>query len=337
MSRLDQALDRLRAGDPAVLIDEEHPSGGHLVWVPDADGPARFAALGCRPAARIVSDTVATHGVLGRPGPHEAAVDALRIAGLEPDAYLAALALADGVLAAEDAAERFAGLHGLAIFSVQDVIALRLARETIVEALAVARLPSAYAERPLEIQAFRGRLDGIDHVAMIHGPLGREPLVRLHSECLTGDALGSLRCDCGEQLRRSLRLIGESPDGGVVVYLRGQEGRGIGLANKIRAYALQDRGRDTVEANEDLGFPADQRDYAVAVQILQHLRIGRLRLLSNNPVKGRALERYGIEVVERVGIGIGANPHNAAYLETKRDKLGHDLAGDAGSLADAAE
>ena len=164
----------------------------------------------------------------------------------------------------------------------------------------------------------------------------RRPIVVTH-ENPDGDALGSLRCDCGEQLRRSLRLIGESPDGGVVVYLRGQEGRGIGLANKIRAYALQDRGRDTVEANEDLGFPADQRDYAVAVQILQHLRIGRLRLLSNNPVKGRALERYGIEVVERVGIGIGANPHNAAYLETKRDKLGHDLAGDAGTLPHAAE
>jgi 3,4-dihydroxy 2-butanone 4-phosphate synthase/GTP cyclohydrolase II len=210
----------------------------------------------------------------------------------------------------------------------------RLGRETIVEEAAVAHLPSIHAAGPFDVHAYRGLLDGCEHLAMVHAPQGAGesapftdvlPLVRVHSECLTGDALGSLRCDCGDQLRRSLALIAADPVGGAVIYLRGHEGRGIGLVNKIRAYALQDRGLDTVEANEELGFPADLRDYAVAVQILGLLGAKRVRLLSNNPRKGVALERYGIAVAERLPLRIGPNPHNARYLETKRRKLGHDL------------
>jgi 3,4-dihydroxy 2-butanone 4-phosphate synthase/GTP cyclohydrolase II len=165
-------------------------------------------------------------------------------------------------------------------------------------------------------------LDGTEHLALIRNPLAGTPLVRLHSECLTGDALGSLRCDCGPQLQEALRQIATG-DGGALIYLRAQEGRGIGLANKIRAYALQDQGHDTVEANTALGFAPDARDYRIAAQILRTLGIKRLRLLSNNPDKALSLEQFGIEVDERVPLEIPANPHNWRYLATKRDKFGH--------------
>ena len=215
--------------------------------------------------------------------------------------------------------------------SIQDIIAHRLLTETVVEEAAMARLPSRYAAQPFEVHAFRSLVDGSEHLALVRRPgdggaFGPEPLVRLHSECLTGDALGSLRCDCGEQLRSALQQVAEDPQGGAVIYLRGQEGRGIGLANKIRAYALQEQGFDTVDANIELGFPADLRDYGVAVQILNALGVKRLRLLSNNPLKQAALERYGMTVAERHGLRIGPNPDNAAYLETKRTRMGHDLA-----------
>ncbi len=281
-------------------------------------GDARHSGLMLRAAAR--------HGVFGRAAVDEAAVDALALARRAPVAVTVPLALSGGILASDDAAERFARAEALPWFSVQDVVAHRLGCETIVERAATARLPSSYAERPLEVEAFRSLVDGSEHLAMVHRPLGREPLVRLHSECLTGDALGSLRCDCGDQLRRSLQLVAEHEDGGAVLYLRGHEGRGIGLVNKIRAYALQDRGRDTVEANAELGFDADLRDYGVAVQMLRLLGIDALKLLTNNPRKAAALERYGIAVRKRVPLRIGPNPQNAAYLETKRRKLGHDLA-----------
>ena len=344
MSGFEDAIARLRDGQPAVLIDEERTAEGWLVTAPGADASSIFArhAVGApdcvfdaasAPAIlpawqsadglAVQARPAQAHGVLGRAGPAEAAVDALRIAGRPAVALIARLDVPGGVLAGADAVARTAERLALPVLTLQDVIAYRLSHETIVDAEASARLPSVYADQPLEIRAFRGRLDGIEHVALIHGPLGRAPLVRLHSECLTGDALGSLRCDCGDQLRRALHLVAEHPEGGVVVYLRGQEGRGIGLVNKIRAYALQDLGRDTVEANEDLGFPADLRGYGVAVQILQHLGIGAVRLLSNNPRKAQALERYGIVVAEHVGLDIGRNPYNAAYLETKRVKLGH--------------
>ena len=393
MSRLEEAVERLRSGGVAILADEDREGEGDLVLAADlaapetlriltqkgrgalglvfesrhadrmglsfADGggaqtaPASGASAtkltptipaerqaelvkaaaagqgsdGDLAALGIVPCRAALGGVLGHAGREEGAVDVLRLAGRAEIAASRALALPGGVLASQRELDRFAETNRLPVFTIQDVIAHRLASETIVESAASARLPSVYADAPFEVQAFRSLLDGSEHLAMIHGPLGQNPLVRLHSECLTGDALGSLRCDCGEQLRRSLKLITEHPDGGVVVYLRGQEGRGIGLVNKIRAYALQDLGRDTVQANVELGFPADLRDYGIAVQILQALGISRLRLLSNNPRKATALERYGIAVSERVALRVGPNPHNAGYLETKRLKLGHDLAG----------
>ena len=390
MSRLEQAVERLRSGGVAILADEDRAGEGDLVAAGDMAEPEtvrtlaqadegrlclifdsqigrhldmadedhegraallaamaageteappdmaervrviREAAAGALSSAEldcsgIVALRAATGGVLGRAARPEAAVDALRLAGRAPVAVISNVRLPGGVLAGEHELDAFAAHRGFPVFTVQDVVAHRLARETIVEAAASARLPSIYADGLLDVQAFRSLLDGSEHLALIHGPLGEEPLVRVHSECLTGDALGSLRCDCGDQLRRSLELIAEDPAGGVVVYLRGQEGRGIGLVNKIRAYALQDLGRDTVEANVELGFPADLRDYGIAVQILRSLEIRRLRLLSNNPRKSTALERYGIAVAERVPLRVGANPHNADYLETKRLKMGHDL------------
>ena len=284
-----------------------------------------LAAVGIgRTAARV-------GGVLIHAEAVEATADLLAAAELGGLAVMRAAALPGGVLARAGEAARFAERHGLATVSIQDVVAHRLATETIFEEVAVATVPSLYSAEPLEVHAFHSLLDGSEHLALLRRPggqgaFGPEPLVRLHSECLTGDALGSLRCDCGEQLRNALKLVGEDRQGGAVLYLRGQEGRGIGLANKIKAYALQERGFDTVEANTELGFPADMRDYGVAVQMLGALGIGRLRLLSNNPRKRAALERYGITVTERRGLRIGPNPHNATYLETKRLKMGHDLA-----------
>lgn len=286
----------------------------------NGSAPADLDRLG------LARGAVEPHGVLANASEAEAAVDAVRLAGRLPAALVTSLKLTGGVLAADDAASDWSVRHGMPIFSIQDVLAARLASETTVDRVASARLPSLFTDVPLEVQAYRSRVDGVEHLALVHGPLGPDPLVRLHSECLTGDALGSLRCDCGDQLRASLRLIGEHASGGVVVYLRGQEGRGIGLANKIRAYALQDLGRDTVEANLDLGFPADLRSYAVAVQILRELGVGSVKLLTNNPEKSRSLGRYGIRVTEQVALRIEPNPHSAAYLDTKRRKLGHDFA-----------
>ncbi len=223
-------------------------------------------------------------------------------------------------------------------------------RESLVEELAQARLPSAHAPDGLIVRAFRSRQDGSEHLALVKGVLAQgapaqEPpapgaatqgaLVRVHSECLTGDALGSLRCDCGEQLRAAIGLIGASPNG-ALIYLRGHEGRGIGLANKIAAYALQDQGLDTAQANAALGFAPDIRDYRVAADILRAIGLDDIRLLTNNPLKGAALRRYGVRVREDVPLVLPSNPHNAEYLATKRDKMGHRLPGRHASAAHAA-
>ena len=194
-----------------------------------------------------------------------------------------------------------------------------------VEEVARAPLPSRYGAG-LVAHAFRDLGDGTEHLALVKGAPGRGALVRVHSECLTGDALGSLRCDCGEQLRAALQRIAHS-EAGVLVYVRGHEGRGIGLANKIAAYALQDRGLDTVEANTRLGFPADARDYAAAAAILRSLGVDDLRLLTNNPLKAQALRAHGLVVREEIALAHEANPHNAGYLAAKRDKMGHRLTG----------
>lgn len=261
-------------------------------------------------------------GVLARNGHTEGAVDLMRLAGLKPAGVICEVMRDDGEMARRPDLDRFAEEHGLPVLTIQDIIAHRIATETLVDEVARSELPTQHSPVPLEVRAFRSRLDGTEHLALIRNPLASTPLVRLHSECLTGDALGSLRCDCGPQLQEALRQIATG-NSGALIYLRGQEGRGIGLANKIRAYALQDQGHDTVEANTALGFAPDARDYGIAAQILRTLGIARLRLLSNNPDKALSLEEFGIEVAERVPLQIPANPHNWRYLATKRDKFGH--------------
>jgi 3,4-dihydroxy 2-butanone 4-phosphate synthase/GTP cyclohydrolase II len=231
--------------------------------------------------------------------------------------------------------QQFSARHDIPIFSIADLAAHRLGAETLVEEVAAARLPSAYAEAGLTARAFRSVVDGRELLALVKGDPRRGPLVRVHSECLTGDAFGSLRCDCGAQLKEALRRIGES-DSGVLIYLQGQEGRGLGLANKIRAYALQDEGLDTVEANHALGFPDDLRDYAMAAQILKSLCVGPVRLLTNNPRKTESLRGYGVAISVELPLALPGTPHNARYLAAKRDKLGHRLAEAASASRSAA-
>jgi 3,4-dihydroxy 2-butanone 4-phosphate synthase/GTP cyclohydrolase II len=266
-------------------------------------------------------------GVLARNGHTEGSVELARLAGLNPAAVICEIMNDDGTMARRDDLDVFAARHGLPILTIAELQAHLLGARSRVEEVASARLPSAYSSSPLTVRAFRSTLDGVEHLAIVKGePAGRPVLARVHSECLTGDALGSLRCDCGDQLRAALAAIGEA-EAGVVVYVRGHEGRGVGLANKIRAYALQDRGLDTVEANEALGLPADGRDYAVAAQILKALEVGPVTLMTNNPRKTAALRAGGLEVAATQPMIPAANPHNADYLATKRDRLGHALEG----------
>jgi len=262
-------------------------------------------------------------GVLRRAGHTEAAVDLATLAGLTAAGVLCEIMNDDGTMARLPELETFAARHEIPIISVRDLIKYRLERDRFVTREGTTRLPTRFGE--FSAVVYQNALDGASHLALTLGDLsGDAPvLVRMHSECLTGDVFGSLRCDCGEQLRSALRAIGREGRG-VLVYIR-QEGRGIGLANKIRAYALQDAGRDTVEANELLGFAPDPRDYGVGAQILIDLGLRRVRLLTNNPAKRVGLEGYGIEVVERVPIEVPPNPENYRYLATKRHKLGHLL------------
>ena len=263
-------------------------------------------------------------GVLVRAGHTEGSVDLMRIAGLHGAAVICEVMNDDGQMARLDDLRAFSLQHDVPILTVAEVAAHRMASETLVEAVAAARLPSLYAPAGLPARAFRSRIDGREHLALVKGPLADGALVRVHSECLTGDAFGSLRCDCGAQLQGALRRIGES-EGGVLIYLHGHEGRGVGLANKIRAYALQDQGLDTVEANAALGFADDLRDYGIAAQILKALGLRRVRLLTNNPRKSAGLTAGGVAVSEEVPLIPPANPHNLGYLAAKRDKLGHRL------------
>ena len=260
-------------------------------------------------------------GVLRRAGHTEAGVDLCRLAGLGPVAAISEVMHDDGTMMRLPALRAFATEHGLKVGAIADLIAYRLERDGFVERVAEAKLPTPWAE--FRVIGYRDALHGTEHVAMVLGDLadGEPALVRMHSECLTGDALHSLRCDCGFQRDAALKAIADAGRG-VLVYLR-QEGRGIGLLNKLRAYALQDAGADTVEANEQLGFAADLRDYGVGAQVLADLGVKRLRLLTNNPRKVVGLEGFGMEVVERVPLHAGENPYNEAYLATKRAKLGH--------------
>ncbi|MBI1685751.1 3,4-dihydroxy-2-butanone-4-phosphate synthase [Caulobacter hibisci] len=261
-------------------------------------------------------------GVLARAGHTEASVALARMAGLIPAAVICEIMNDDGTMARGEDLAAFSAHHDLPILSIAELRAHLIAADPPVEAVATARLPSRHGQ--FEVRAFRSRLDGAEHLAMVRGPLGGAPLVRVHSECLTGDALGSRRCDCGAQLQAALDEIDASGNG-VLVYLRGHEGRGIGLANKIAAYALQDQGLDTVEANHALGFPDDARDYGVAAAILRSLGASEVRLLSNNPRKAQALEGLGVTVRETLPLVAPPDPLSAAYLATKRAKLGHRL------------
>jgi 3,4-dihydroxy 2-butanone 4-phosphate synthase / GTP cyclohydrolase II len=264
-------------------------------------------------------------GVLRRTGHTEAAVDLARLAGLTPAGVLCEVVNDDGTMARLADLEGFAVKHDLKIISIADLISYRRRWEKLVHRVSEARIPTAYGEfRTIAYESHDGRM----HVALVKGDPAGKPnvLVRVHSECFTGDVLGSIRCDCGLQLEESMRRIGEEGEG-VVVYIRGHEGRGIGLRHKLEAYALQDGGLDTVEANVELGFSPDSRDYGFGAQILVDLGISTMRLLTNNPVKRAGLEGYGLEIVERVGLETVPNPENLKYLQTKREKLGHILEG----------
>jgi 3,4-dihydroxy 2-butanone 4-phosphate synthase/GTP cyclohydrolase II len=263
-------------------------------------------------------------GVLVRAGQTEAAMDLARLAGLYPAAVLCEIMKTDGTMARLPDLKRFAGRHHLTIISVNQLIAYRIQRERLVRRMAETTIPTRWGE--VRLIAYGSIIDPDEHAALVLGDISTpEPvLVRVHSQCVTGDVFHSLRCDCGEQVDLAMERIAEEGRG-VFVYMR-QEGRGIGFCNKIRAYALQDgQGLDTVEANEALGFPADRRDYGIGMQILVDLGLKQIRLLTNNPSKRVGLEGYGLEVVERIPIIAPPNPHNMRYLETKRDKLGHLL------------
>lgn len=263
-------------------------------------------------------------GVLERTGQTEGSVDLAKLAGLRPAAVVCEVMNEDGTMARVKDLKRFSSKHDVKMVSIQDLIAYRMQHEKLIEEVASARLP-IHQYGDFEIKVFSDKAGSYQHVALIKGKVNNDKpcLVRLHSECLTGDVFGSARCDCGWQLHVALAKI--AGEGGVLLYMNGHEGRGIGLANKIKAYALQEQGLDTVEANHQLGFPADQRNYCVCAQILQHLDIKKIRLLTNNPKKVSALQGYGIDLVGREPIEMPATDENSFYLKTKQKKLGHLL------------
>jgi 3,4-dihydroxy 2-butanone 4-phosphate synthase/GTP cyclohydrolase II len=282
-----------------------------------ATSPAELARPG-----HVVPLRAKTGGVLRRAGHTEAAVDLAVLAGLRPAGVLCELVNDDGTMMRLPDLETFTAEHGLVLISIADLIAYRRRTEKQVERVAEARIPTRYGT--FQAVGYRAEHDAAEHVALVYGDLGDggDVLVRVHSECLTGDVFGSLRCDCGPQLHAALARVA-SEGRGVVLYVRGHEGRGIGLLHKLQAYQLQDLGRDTVDANLELGLPADARDYGTGAQILYDLGVRTMRLLTNNPAKRAGLEGYGLQVVGREGLPVRPHPENVRYLRTKRDRMGH--------------
>ncbi|CAN5312018.1 bifunctional 3,4-dihydroxy-2-butanone-4-phosphate synthase/GTP cyclohydrolase II [soil metagenome] len=275
-------------------------------------------------------------GVLARPGHTEAAVDLARLAGLTPAGVISEIVNDDGTMKRGQDLRDFADEHGLSMISIESLIAHRRRHEKHVDRVAETRLPTRHGD--FTAYGYRITIDASEHLALVHGDIadGASVLTRVHSECLTGDAFGSHRCDCGPQLDEAMdRIVREGR--GVVVYLRGHEGRGIGLVAKLQAYQLQDGGRDTVDANLDLGLPADARHYGTATQVLRDLGVRSVRLLTNNPAKVTSLEEYGVPVLERVPLTPHPNDHNIGYLLTKRDRMGHQLPGLASRLDGSAD
>ncbi len=263
-------------------------------------------------------------GVLRRAGHTEAAVDLARLAGRYPAGVLCEMVHDDGSVMRLQELERFAKEHDLKLITIADLIAYRRATERVVRRMSEARIPTKYGD--FRAVGYESLVDGREHVALVMGEVAgrKDVLTRVHSECLTGDVFGSKRCDCGYQLDDALRLIADEGTG-VLLYIRGHEGRGIGLMHKLQAYALQDDGRDTVQANVDLGFPPDARDYGVGAEILTDLGLTSLRLMTNNPIKRAGIEGYGLSISERVSLQTAPTNENRAYLQTKAAKLGHDL------------
>ncbi|MGD8817463.1 MAG: bifunctional 3,4-dihydroxy-2-butanone-4-phosphate synthase/GTP cyclohydrolase II [Acidobacteriota bacterium] len=299
ISAADRAATALAAINPATR-PEDLARPGHMFPLRASDG-----------------------GVLRRAGQTEAAVDLARMAGLYPAGVICEIMNEDGSMARVPQLEKFAAQHDLKIINIADLIRYRLSNERFVKRVAAPRLPTRFGE--FRLYAYENEIDNKTHVALVMGEVaGDEPvLVRVHSECLTGDAFFSQRCDCGPQLETAMQRIAEEGRG-IIVYLR-QEGRGIGLVHKLRAYELQDEGADTVEANEALGFKPDQRDYGIGAQILNDLGVKKLRIMTNNPRKFVGLSGYGLEIVERLPIEVEATETTRRYLETKKHKLGHDL------------
>jgi 3,4-dihydroxy 2-butanone 4-phosphate synthase/GTP cyclohydrolase II len=303
ISAQDRSLTTRALVDPATKADD-FARPGHLHVLRARDG-----------------------GVLKRAGHTEAAVDLARMAGLAPAGVLCEIVTEDGMeMARREELERFAAHHGLPLVTIADLIRYRRQTERLVRRTAEARLPTEFGE--FRCIAYQSMLDGETHLAFVMGEPTGEPnvLVRVHSECLTGDVFASRRCDCGAQLQGAMRKIAEHGLG-VIVYLRGHEGRGIGIAHKLRAYELQDGGLDTVDANVELGLPVDSREYGIGAQILVDLGVTTMRLMTNNPAKRGGLEGYGLQIVERVPIHAEPNEENIRYLRTKRDRLGHLIEG----------
>ena len=326
--------DNTDAHGTAFTVSVDHSSTGTGVSAGDRTATVRALADPAtqpgelRRPGHVFPLRARAGGVLVRAGHTEASVDLTTMAGLSGVGVITEITADDGTMPSGESVVAFAEEHGLPVLAIADLVRYRRATERLVEQVATSGMPTAFGT--FRAVAYRSTLDGSEHLALVMGDVSetgrsdRGALVRVHSECLTGDILGSLRCDCGGQLEQALRAI--AAEGcGALVYLRGHEGRGIGLAHKIKAYALQDQGLDTVDANTVQGLPADSRSYGVGSQILGDLGISRLRLITNNPAKFGGLEGYGLTIVGRVVLPVVETPHNVRYLRTKRDRMGHDM------------